>query len=73
ELKGIIGRCDLFIGARMHSNIASISMHVPTVALAWSHKYHGIMKMVEQEKYVCDIRTTTFNELVSKINDAWSN
>jgi colanic acid/amylovoran biosynthesis protein len=73
ELKGIIGRCDLFIGARMHSNIASTSMHVPTIALAWSHKYHGIMKMVEQEKYVCDIRTTTFNEIVSKINDAWSN
>jgi len=73
ELKGIIGRCDLFIGARMHSNIASISMHVPTVALAWSHKYHGIMKMVEQEKYVCDIRTTTFDELVAKIDGAWSN
>jgi colanic acid/amylovoran biosynthesis protein len=73
ELKAVIGKCDLFIGARMHSNIASISMHVPTIALAWSHKYHGIMKMVEQEKYVCDIRTTTFNELVSKINDAWFN
>jgi len=73
ELKGIIGRCDLFIGARMHSNIASTSMHVPTIALAWSHKYHGIMGMLEQEKYVCDIGTTTFNELVSKINDVWSN
>jgi len=73
ELKGIIGQCDLFIGARMHSNIASTSMHVPTIALAWSHKYYGIMKMLEQEKYVCDVGTTTFNELVSKINDAWSN
>ena len=73
ELKGIIGRCDLFIGARMHSDIASASMHVPTIALAWSHKYHGIMRMLGQEKYVCDIGTTTFNELVSKINDAWSN
>jgi len=73
ELKGIIGRFDLFIGARMHSNIASTSMHVPTIALAWSHKYCGIMRMLEQERYVCDLRTTTFNELVSKINDAWSN
>ena len=73
ELKGVIGRCDLFIGARMHSNIASTSMHVPTIALAWSHKYHGIMRMLEQEKYVCNIGTTTFNELVSKINDAWFN
>ena len=73
ELKGIIGRCDLFIGARMHSDIASASMHVPTIALAWSHKYYGMMRMLGQEKYVCDIGTTTFDELVSKINDAWSN
>jgi len=73
ELKGIIGKCDLFIGARMHSNIASTSMHVPTIALAWSHKYYGIMKMLELEKYVCDIETITFNELVSKINDVWRN
>lgn len=73
ELKGIIARCELFIGARMHSNIASTSTHVPTIALAWSHKYRGIMRMLEQEKYVCDIETITFDELVSKINDAWNN
>ncbi len=73
ELKGIIGRCDLFIGARMHSNIASTSMHVPTIALAWSHKYHGIMKMLGQEKYVCDIETAKFNEIIPKIIDAWCN
>ena len=73
ELKGIIGQCDLFIGARMHSNIASTSMNIPTIAIAWSHKYAGIMRMLEQEEYVCDIRTTTFDEIVVKINDAWSN
>jgi colanic acid/amylovoran biosynthesis protein len=73
ELKSIIGKSDLFIGARMHSNIASLSMHVPTIALSWSHKYYGIMKMLEQEKYVCDIRTATFDEIVSKINDVWFN
>jgi len=73
ELKGIIGACELFIGARMHSNIASTSMHVPTIALAWSHKYRGIMTMLEQEKYVCDIETATFEGLMSKINDALQN
>lgn len=73
ELKGIIGRCKLFIGSRMHSNIASTSMYVPTIALSWSHKYRGIMKMMGQEKYVCDIKTITFDELILKINDAWNN
>ena len=38
ELKGIIGQCDLFIGSRMHANIAALSMCVPTIALGWSHK-----------------------------------
>lgn len=73
ELRGIIGRCDLFIGARMHANISAISMHVPTIAIAWSHKYYGIFRTLGQEKYVCDVKTTTFDELISKINDAWSN
>jgi len=73
ELKGVISQCDLFIGARMHSNIASTSMHVPTIALSWSHKYKGIMRMLEQEQYVCEIGTTTLDELTDKINTAWSN
>ena len=57
----------------MHSNIAATSMHVPTIAISWSHKYSGIMRMLEQEEYVCEIGTTTFDELVTKINSAWSN
>ena len=73
ELKGIIGRCDLFIGARMHANIAATSMCVPTIAIAYSIKAPGIMKMVGLEKYVCDFRTVTFAELILKIEDMLSN
>jgi len=75
ELRGIIGQFDLFIGSRMHANISATSMCVPTVAIAYSHKTHGIMKMLGQEKYVCDIETiiSNKNELTSKINSAWEN
>jgi len=73
ELKGIIGLCDIFIGGRMHANIASISRCVPTMATAWSHKYNGIFRTVGQEKYVCDYRTMTFEELKSKADDLWEN
>ena len=73
ELKGIIGRCDLFIGARMHANIAAISMCIPTISIAYSIKAPGIMKMVGLEKYVCDFRTVTFAELILKIEDMLSN
>ena len=73
ELKGIIGQCDLFIGARMHANIAATSMCVPTLAIAYSHKTYGIMGMLEMENYVLDFRTMTVEEIISKVNDIWIN
>lgn len=72
ELKGIIGLCDLFIGARMHSTIASTSMLVPTVGIAYSHKMHGVIgDMVGQEKYIIDVDELDYDKLFSTINEAW--
>ena len=74
ELKGIIGQCDLFIGARMHATIASTSMLVPTIGIAYSHKMHGIIgKMLGQEKYILDVQDLNYEGLKSKIYDAWQN
>jgi colanic acid/amylovoran biosynthesis protein len=74
ELKGIIGRCDLFIGGRMHSTIASTSMLVPTVGIAYSHKMYGIIgDMLGQEKYIVDIKDLSYEKLISTIYDAWNN
>ena len=73
ELKGIIRECNLFIGARLHANVAAISMHVPTISISYSHKYPGVMGMVGIENYICDYRTMTIDELVSKINEVWAN
>ncbi len=73
EIKGIIGTCELFIGARMHSNIASTSLSVPTISIGWSLKYIGIMESLHLADYCCDINTVSFNELISKIDDAWVN
>lgn len=74
EIKGIIGECNLFIGARMHATVASTSMFVPTIAIAYSHKTHGIIgKMLEQERYVLDIKNLDYDTLISKIDDAWNN
>jgi len=74
EIKGIIGKCDLFIGARMHATIASASMLVPTIAIAYSHKTHGIIgKMLGQEKYAVDIKNLDYAALISKIDDVYNN
>ena len=71
EIKGIISQCDLFVGARMHSCIAAISMGVPTVAIASSYKTFGLMRSVDLEKYVCNFSTMTLEELTQKVNDIW--
>lgn len=42
RIKYAISQCDFFIGARTHSVIAALSSLVPTVALAYSMKAHGI-------------------------------
>ena len=47
ELKGIIGRSEMFIGGRLHSIIASISQCVPSLILEYSHKALGMMRMLE--------------------------
>ena len=72
ELKGIIGRCNLFIGSRMHANIAALSQNIPTIAIGWSHKYYGIMKRVGLETYVCNIETLSLEELKVKVDKLFS-
>lgn len=73
ELKGVIGEMDLFIGTRFHSIIFATAMQVPVVSIMYEHKAMGIMKMLNLERYVCDINELDQNELILKINEAWSN
>jgi len=72
-LKGIIGKCDLFVGTFMHANIASLSMCVPTVALSYGYKFEGIMEYMGQKKYVSSVYNINFEDLISKVEDAWNN
>lgn len=78
ELKGVIGRCQIFIGSKLHSTIASTSMFVPTVSIAYSHKVHGIIgKLLGQESVIVDIRKLGYEEfcqtLLQKVDYVWLN
>ncbi|WP_375201429.1 polysaccharide pyruvyl transferase family protein [Hyphococcus sp.] len=71
ELKALIARTDLFVGARMHANIAALSSGVPVVAIAYSHKTPGIMRACGVEAYVADIDAlapSSFEEMLAR---AW--
>jgi len=72
ELKGLIGRFELFLGLRMHANIAALSMCVPTIALAYSRKTHGIMNMLNQEAWVLDYHALQVDALKSRIEELWA-
>lgn len=54
EIKHIIGMCDFFVGSRMHACIAAMSQNVPSVAIAYSKKFHGVMESIGVESCVAN-------------------
>ena len=73
ELKGAIGKCWIFIGTRMHANIAALSQGIPTIAVRCDHKTEGIMKQLGMERYLVDFYTMRIDDMVRKIDDLWDN
>lgn len=71
EMKGIIGRCDLFIGARMHACIGALSMCVPTINISYHHKSNDIMAMFGLEKNVLSAQELSLDSFIFVINDTW--
>lgn len=68
ELKGIIKKCDFFIGGRMHACIGAISSGVPTVPIAYSRKFLGIWKKFGLDDSVVDPRNEELEKIINKIN-----
>jgi polysaccharide pyruvyl transferase WcaK-like protein len=71
EMKALIGRCDLFLGSRMHACIAAISQHVPTVGLAYSNKFRGVFESVGMGEWVIDIRGCDGNDVILTVDRAY--
>lgn len=59
ELKYIIGKCCMFIGARTHSTIAAYSQCIPTLVIGYSVKARGIAKDLfgTYDKYVYPVQS----------------
>jgi polysaccharide pyruvyl transferase WcaK-like protein len=64
EIKYIIGSCGFFIGSRMHACIAALSQNVPTVAIAYTDKFIGVMESIGMGGSVADPRGMTEEEMV---------
>jgi colanic acid/amylovoran biosynthesis protein len=75
ETKGIIGHCDLYVSGRLHAGVAALSQCVPTILLAYGHKFYGFAQMLGQEKYVSNNFGGKIDaqDIITKIHDAWIN
>jgi colanic acid/amylovoran biosynthesis protein len=72
EVKYVIGQCDFFIGARMHACIAALSQAVPTVALAYSHKFDGVLSSIDADQRVVDLRRANRAEVLRVIETGFA-
>lgn len=61
ELKGIISKCKLFVGARTHATIAAYSTCVPSLVVGYSIKARGIAKDIfgTEDNYVVSVQDFT--------------
>ena len=72
-VKSSVSTCDVFIGSRMHANIAALSSGIPVIALAYSHKSLGIMKQFGLEDFVIDASNISRHNITTKLNGILSN
>jgi colanic acid/amylovoran biosynthesis protein WcaK/AmsJ len=71
EIKYVIGQCDFFIGSRMHACIAAVSQCIPTVPIAYSDKFIGVMETVDAGHLVADPRKMSESDILTLIDRAF--
>ena len=71
EIKYIIGLCDFFIGSRMHACIAALSQGIPSVPIAYSKKFVGVMETIGVSSHVADARTMNEGQILEMIDTAF--
>ena len=71
EYKGVLKRCETFIGGRMHAVIGAVSAGVPSGIMRYSHKAAGTMETLQLLDYVWDCRAPA-TELLRVASRLWS-
>lgn len=73
ELKWLISRADIFIGARTHSTIASFSTCVPCISIAYSRKAWGINKSIfGHHDWVEAAKGISASSLIMRVNKLYT-
>jgi polysaccharide pyruvyl transferase WcaK-like protein len=72
EMNGIIGKCDALIGSRYHSIALALSQGIPVLAVGWHSKYPEILGLFGQEKYQCELKALSLDDLKDKFDKLWN-
>jgi polysaccharide pyruvyl transferase WcaK-like protein len=70
EIRHVIGRCDFFVGSRMHACIAALSQGVPTVAIAYSDKFRQALAPLDDGVTILDARSLGLGDILEGVAKA---
>jgi len=57
----------------MHANTSALSMHIPTIAISYSHKTDGLMNLMGLGEFVLPLNNLNAIQLINKTEDAYRN
>jgi polysaccharide pyruvyl transferase WcaK-like protein len=72
EIKYIIGRCDFFIGSRMHACIGALSQAISAIGVSYSKKFIGVFESIGVGYLIADPRQLTIEETLKIIDEAFA-
>lgn len=75
QLKYIISKCSMFVGARTHATIAAYSTYVPTLSIGYSVKARGIARDLfgNEEGMTVSIKNIDSKSLISAYENIYGN
>lgn len=76
-IKGVIEQMDLAIGLRYHFIVFAVNSQVPSIGIYTDNYYlikiRGILELVGQGKYACNIEETSLEDMISLVEEILSN
>ena len=72
ELCGLMSRCELVIGTRLHMLIFAASMGVPMIGISYDPKIDAFLDYIGQSDYCCDVRTLEPGQLTAAADSIMS-
>lgn len=73
QMKGIISRCELFIGARTHSTIAALSSGIPTLSIGYSVKTKSINEDIfGSDDFVLEAKNLSADYIFEKFSELYT-